>query len=348
MWDGLKALDWTGMLSIVGGTLMLLLGLHFGGVTFPWSSATVICLIVVGALVVALFVANEWKFARYPIMPIRLFHNRSSTAAVALCFAHGFSLMSPSYYLPLYFQAVLGASPLLSGVYLLPYALSFSITSYATGIVIKRTGTFLPTLWLGVVVTTLGFGLFIDLPFSRSWAKIILYQMVAGFGVGQNLNSPLVALQSMTNPRDIATATALFFFARVLSNGISIVIGGVVFQNEMQKRYPSLVASLGKEIADALSGEAAGASVGLLKDLPPAQRETARMAFYQSLRVMWIMYIAFPVVGLFIAVFIRYQALSTKHTVTKTGLGEEEKKREEMEREHNERRANKSGTDEQV
>jgi hypothetical protein len=71
VWAGLKAVDWLGSLTIVGGTLMLLLGLEFGGVTFPWDSATVTCLIVFGVFVSCLFILNEWKFARYPIMPIR-------------------------------------------------------------------------------------------------------------------------------------------------------------------------------------------------------------------------------------------------------------------------------------
>src|ERR1700709_133606 len=80
VWDGLKAIDWAGSLAIVGGTLMLLLGLEFGGVTHPWGSATVICLIVFGVVVAGLFVINEWKFARYPVMPTRIFNNTSNIA----------------------------------------------------------------------------------------------------------------------------------------------------------------------------------------------------------------------------------------------------------------------------
>jgi len=33
--DGIKAVDWFGSLSILAFTLMLLLGLEFGGATFP-------------------------------------------------------------------------------------------------------------------------------------------------------------------------------------------------------------------------------------------------------------------------------------------------------------------------
>ena len=125
---------------------MVLLGLEFGGVTHPWSSATVICLIVFGIVVACLFVLNEGKFARYPVMPLRMF-NISSAACLGVCFCHGFTFIAGTYYLPLYFQAVLGASPILSGVWLLPMAISLSASSIMTGIFLKKTGKYLPPIW---------------------------------------------------------------------------------------------------------------------------------------------------------------------------------------------------------
>ncbi len=308
---------------------MLLLGLEFGGVTYPWNSAKVICLIVFGIFVAGLFVLNEWKFARYPVMPLRLFKHRSNIAALGVCFCHGYVFIAGTYYLPLYFQAVLGSTPLLSGVYLLPFALSLSFVSGATGIWIKKTGKYLPAIRFGLFVMALGMGLFIDLDATPNWPKIILFQIVAGIGVGPNFQSPLLALQTMVPPRDIATATATFGFTRNLSTSISVVIGGVVFQNEMQKRYPALVAALGLQTANELSGGSAGASVGLVKQLPAAQRAIARNAFYQSLRTMWIMYVAFAGLGLLISLFIGNKKLSKEHQVTRTGLAEEEQNRKE-------------------
>lgn len=60
---GLKKIDWTGGVLIIGSVLMVLLALDFGNVVFPWSSATIICLLVFGVVALALFVVNEWKFA---------------------------------------------------------------------------------------------------------------------------------------------------------------------------------------------------------------------------------------------------------------------------------------------
>lgn len=289
VWAGLKAVDIIGSLTIICGTLMLLLGLEFGGVTYPWNSATVICLIVFGIFTGFLFVLNEWKLAKYPVMPLRLFKNRSNIACLGVCFCHGFVFIAGSYYLPLYYQAVLGATPLLSGVYLLPFALTLAFVSAGTGIFIKKTGKYLPPIWFGLVFMTIGFGLFIDLGINANWAKIIIFQIVAGIGVGPNFQSPLIALQSTVHPRDIATATATFGFTRNLSTAISVVIGGVVFQNQMVKKTAQLVAGLGPQLANDLSGGSAGANVGLVQSLPPVEQAIAKEAFYESLRTMWIM-----------------------------------------------------------
>jgi len=84
MKDGAKAVDWFGALSIVGLTAMLLVGLDFGGKIYPWTSAKVVCLLVFGAVMVVPFVFAEKKIARHPLIPLRLFRDRSNVAAMAV------------------------------------------------------------------------------------------------------------------------------------------------------------------------------------------------------------------------------------------------------------------------
>ena len=62
---GLLAIDWYGTAAIVGSVVMFLLGLQFGGTTYPWKSATVLCLIIFGLVAAAIFFLIEWKVARY-------------------------------------------------------------------------------------------------------------------------------------------------------------------------------------------------------------------------------------------------------------------------------------------
>lgn len=135
---GLKAIDWLGTMLVIGGTTMLLLGLQFGGIDFPWDSATVICLIVFGIVALGVFGVVEWKLAEWPVIPMRIFKRRSNLASLGVCFCHGFVFISGSYFLPLYFQTVLEKSPLLSGVYLFPFILALSSISAFTGIFIKK------------------------------------------------------------------------------------------------------------------------------------------------------------------------------------------------------------------
>ncbi|KAI9701675.1 MAG: hypothetical protein M1820_006446 [Bogoriella megaspora] len=320
IWEGLKSLDWLGSLTIIGGTLMFLFGLEYGGVSHPWSSAIVVCLIVFGITTWLLFGIIEWKLAEFPVMPLRLFKYRSNLASLGVCFIHGFVFISGSYYLPLYFQAVRGATPILSGVYTLATALPLSFVSAGTGVYIRKTGKYLPPIWFGMFFLTLGYGLFINFDADSNWAKIILYQIVAGIGVGPNFQAPLIALQTLVKPADIATATSTFGFIRQLATSISVVIGGVVFQNEMVKRGPQLAAALGPQTAQQLGGGNAGANVMVVNALPPNERAVARSAFADSLQPMWIMYAVFAGVGLIISLLIGKQSLSREHAENKTGL----------------------------
>ena len=88
--DGLKAVDWFGSVSILGLTVMLLLGLNFGGAILPWSSPTVICLVIFGSVMSVIFIISEKRLARYPLMPLSLFTKPSAAASLAVGFVHGF------------------------------------------------------------------------------------------------------------------------------------------------------------------------------------------------------------------------------------------------------------------
>ncbi|POR35682.1 Putative transporter C3H1.06c [Tolypocladium paradoxum] len=318
--QGLAAIDWVGSLFIIGGTLMLLLGLEFGGVQRPWVSATVICLIVFGVLTIALFILWEGYGAKYPLMPVSLFSHRTSIAAFSLSFVHAFTFMGGSYWLPLYFQAVMGASSLLSGVYLLPFVLSLSSMSVVVGIVIKKTGNYKIPIIVGLFVMTLGFGLLIDLGDDRVWVKIIIFQIIAGLGVGPNFQAPLIALQTNVEPRDIGSATASFGFLRQLGTSISVVVGGVIFNNEMQKQRDYLDGTVGPKIASMFTGSSAATNVHVVADLPPDDRRAVQHAYWNALQMMYIVYTCFAFTGFLIGFFITQKKLSKTHTEHKTGL----------------------------
>ena len=51
--------------------ILFLIALEFGGVTEPWDSPMVLCLLIFGILLLAGFVVYEAKFASEPVMPVR-------------------------------------------------------------------------------------------------------------------------------------------------------------------------------------------------------------------------------------------------------------------------------------
>ena len=318
--------------------MMLLLGLEYGGVSYPWASAIVICLIVFGAVTLVLFALVEWKIPRYPLVPLRLFRDPSIVASYAVCFWQSFAFISGSYFLPVYFQTVLGVSPLLSGVYLIPYVLALSLASAGAGILIRKTGHVRPPIWAGLAGMTVGFGLYINFPARADWPRLVLFQIVAGLGVGPNFQAPLIAVQSRLRPADIASATATFGFIRNMSTAISVVIGGVIYQNQLAVRSPALAnppASIPPDVLQRLSVGEASSGAGLVAGLPDAQRDAVRAVFAQSLSTLWIFYTVSSFVGLLMSFGIRRKKLTEDHTVTKTGLAAQEEGR----RQANEERA---------
>jgi hypothetical protein len=323
----MKAMDWFGSLTLTGGTVMFLLGLQFGGTSYPWDSSTVICLVVFGLVMVIVFLMVERFYACYPIVPLRLYANVSNASILLLVFFHGLTFIQGTFFLPLYFQSVLSGSPILSGVWFLPFALSLSFTAMAAGIYLKKTGRYLNCIRLGSIFTVLGCGLFYNLPDSRSWAKIILYQLIAGIGVGANFQPPLVALQSNVSSQDNAAATASFALARNVAAAISVVVGSVGFSSSMAHKQDILRQALGDAAASMLSGRNAQANLFIIRTLDSEQQKVVRAALYASVRVAWIETVVFASAGLVASLFVVDKQLDTTHTEVKTGLEGEEARR---------------------
>lgn len=229
----------------------------------------------------------------------RLFNHRTNACCYLMCFCHGFVFISGCYFLPLYFQAVRGTTPLLSGVYVLPYLLSLCLCSGGTGVTISRTGRYQEIIWASVCVMALGSGLFVLFDRTTGWAKLIVFQLIAGTGSGPLFQSPLIAIHSTIEPQDVATATATFSFLRTLGTSLAVSLGLIVFQNGMAQQAddPALLRRIGAEATRRITGGSASASIGYIKTLGPAQRRAAQSAYAQGMRGMWWFFMAVAVVA---------------------------------------------------
>ncbi|KAK9325281.1 major facilitator superfamily domain-containing protein [Lipomyces orientalis] len=314
--QGLLAMDWLDTLLLVCATVMFLLGLGYGGVAYPWDSAIVICLIVFGVVTIGIFAVVEWK-----------------------AYLHGAIFIANLYYLPLYFQSVLGATPILSGVYLLPVAITLCVLSSLSGYYISKSGRYRPPIYIGLIVMLLGTGLYIDLKPYPSWPRIILYQIVSGLGLGPVFQAPIMAIFTLTKPADIAAATTTLLFIRDIATAMSIVFGGAIFQNRMSQQSGQITTAFPPDIAEPIISGEASSALTLIPTLPDDQRRVIDDVYTSSIRTEWIFYTALAGVALLLSLLISKQVLSKEHKLHKTGLDtmeqnrleEEEKKKENHE-----------------
>jgi len=330
MRDGLQAIDWFGTASMLAVTVLLLLGLNFGGGAFAWDSVQVICLIVVGTCMVGVFVFSEKRLAKYPLMPLGIFKTLSNSVTFLVAFGHNMVSIGAEFYLPLFFQSVKQASPLHSGLLLLPLTIAAAVTDVAVGNIISRTGRYREIIWTGVVLITLGNGLYIKLWTDTPLAEIIGIEVIGGAGVALLFQAPMLAIHSTVKQADVASATASLGFLNNLATSLSVVLGGVVFQNSMTAQRSALIAAkLDGHVLDALAGDKAAANVNIVQTLVDAgQRRAVQSVFAGSVRNIFIMYTGIAAATVLASIFIKQKQMSTEHTETRTGIANLSKREE--------------------
>lgn len=104
-----------------------------------------------------------------------------------------------------------------------------------------------------------------------------------------NIEPPLIVVQSINAPRDTAAVVSSMNFLRSIAIAISIVIGGVIFQNEMTAANPALTTQIGAESAQKFNGDQASSNVEVFNELPDQHQGVIRLAYFHSLRDVWIM-----------------------------------------------------------
>jgi hypothetical protein len=315
--DGFLAMDWFGTVSILAGTLLLLLGLDFGGANFPWSSPKVICLIVFGSFMVAFFLYSEKKLARYPFIPITIFNNRSNNATFLVAIAHNMIAIGQEYYLPLYFQSVKLASPLKSGILIVPMLVTEAAVDIFSGITIHKTGRYLELTWIGVTLMTLGTGLYITFNIDTTIATIVGLEIVGGIGTALLFQTPTLAIQNSVSQADTASAIAALGSIGNIATAFSVVVGGAIFQNSIAARQSTFI-GLNGTVLDTFAPAHAIANIDLIKTLPNAR--VVQEAFAWGIRNMFIFYTGIASVAIIASVFIKQKHMSSNHTETKTGI----------------------------
>ncbi|KAI4123198.1 MAG: hypothetical protein LQ338_005379 [Usnochroma carphineum] len=213
--------------------ICLLLALQWGGVTYTWSNARVIALLVLaGVLFVAFVLVQRWKGDNATV-PGRVFVNRSIIAGSWFSFCNGAAMQTCLYFLPIWFQAIKHASALKSGIMSLPLVLGLVIMGISAGILTKKVGYYTPWMILSSSLTPIGTGLITTFTPHTGHSAWIGYQALFGMGFGLGTQQPSVAAQTILPRKDVSIGAALMMFSQTLGGAVFISVGNNIFNTRL-------------------------------------------------------------------------------------------------------------------
>jgi len=109
-----------------------------------------------------------------------------------------------------------------------PYVLGMVFANVGTGIAVRKIGRYWQFMISGPIIGAVGAGLLYTINADTSNAKLIGYQIITGFGIGNTFQAPIVAVQSefADRPGFISQASAVQICFQLLGAvvGISYVL----------------------------------------------------------------------------------------------------------------------------
>lgn len=116
--------------------------------------------------------------------------------------------------------------------------MSITCSSIVIGGLITVVGWYAPFMWFGSAIFAIGAGMLYTLKVSSPPGQWIGYQILAGIGAGAGVQIPFVAVQVVTNEKDMPTANACVMFFNSLGGALSISIAQNIFVNTLGKEVP--------------------------------------------------------------------------------------------------------------
>lgn len=150
------------------------------------------------------------------------------------------AMTTQSYHLPFYFQAVKGVDPQSSGVDILPHGVTVTIATLITGSIITWLGYYVPFMWAGSAIFTIGAGLLYTISQNTPLARWFGYEVLAGAGFGIAIQIPIFAVQVVLVAGDIPLGTVLIILSQALGGSVGLSISQNVFQNSLRQRLNTI------------------------------------------------------------------------------------------------------------
>ncbi|EGO18747.1 hypothetical protein SERLADRAFT_364217 [Serpula lacrymans var. lacrymans S7.9] len=301
-----ERMDWLGNFIVIASTTSCIIALTWGGVQYPWSSARVLVPLILGLVGLFVFIVYESYVPKYPMIPFSLLSTVTGASGFLQTFVMPILLICIVYYLPVYFQACKGASPVASGVDGFGIAFTVAPSGVIAGITVTISRGYRIQLWTGWVIAIIGLAMISTLHADSSRGIAIGFQIIAGVGIGIISTTTYFPVLAPLPVSSNASALALFTFLRNFAQVWGLTIGDTILQNAFSKRLPddfTSVFPLGTAIAYSV--------IPLVSAIEEPLKSEVRVAFADSLCVLWQVLIGVAGLGLLVSLVMKALPLHT-------------------------------------
>ena len=212
--------------STIVGTAAIF-GLVFGSAkaqTDGWSSATTLIPLIAGGVLLLGFVALQ-KVDPNPLVPLRVVADRNRGAGLLTLLLGQAGVFVLFLFLTYYFQAVLGYSPIRTGLAFLPMMVTVAVVATLTQGVLVKHLSMRAIVAGGMSIGGAGAALLTRADASSPYAAWVLPGLIlAGAGIGSAIVSAVALAQLGAEPRDAGAAGALNNVAQQLGAALGIAV----------------------------------------------------------------------------------------------------------------------------
>ncbi len=308
--EGVKV-DWAGSFFIAAAVTLLLVWVTLAGKNYDWISWQTFAMVGGAVLLAVVFVIVETK-AEEPLIPLRLFRNKTITLATIASMFVGVGMYSGTVFFSQYFQLAEGKTPTMSGVMTIPMVMGLFLSSMVSGQIITRTGRWKVFLVSGGVLLTAGLGLLGTLRADTPYWHAAIYMALMGLGVGMMMQNLVLATQNQVAPQDIGSASSLVTFFRTLGGAVGVSALGAALANRVTHYVTDGLTALGPKAAAAASHGGSSDGIPDLSTLPAPIRSIMEDAYGHGVGDVFLYAAPFALLALIITLFIKEVALRSK------------------------------------
>jgi EmrB/QacA subfamily drug resistance transporter len=225
------SIDFAGIIVLILAVVPMMLALTWAGVDYAWDSVPIVGLFMFSAVMAVVFVAIERRVAE-PIIPLWIFKNRIVSVSSIVMFTTSAGMFGGLIFIPLFFQAVLGASATRSGSFITPMMLGLVFGALVSGQVLSRAGGHYRIQGaIGLAVMAAGMGLLSTVSPDTSYGRAVAYIVVMGLGLGISMPLYTIAVQNAVPYAVMGAATASTQFFRSIGGAFGLAALGSMMNN---------------------------------------------------------------------------------------------------------------------